>query len=258
MPTFLRLAATEPMSFSESQDLKSLTAKHVDTPEQMQRGRVRCCQQTCKDEAKLEQEAGMPWRQGPHLGRFNKSVCLKNAFFDPTITPTVLLFTTSHDFVSVLWVSDVLTEGVKLACVRMEWRMEVSGSLVATLVCLHLPPCTKETQFIRINREIQFTVKEKTFGERAQRRTYEAEREVPSFTRFSLKRLLRMDAEMLPLASRIPVNMASLLRSDSVKPLRNSSSCRHQNITLILVGWTESKHIFWLQQFKCVAWGEPS
>lgn len=53
MPTFLRLAATEPMSFSESQDLKSFTAKHVETPEQMQRGRVRCCQQTCKDEAKL-------------------------------------------------------------------------------------------------------------------------------------------------------------------------------------------------------------
>lgn len=33
MPTFLRLAATEPMSFSESQDLKSFTAKHGETPE---------------------------------------------------------------------------------------------------------------------------------------------------------------------------------------------------------------------------------
>lgn len=33
MPTFRRLAATEPMSFSESQDLKSFTAKHAETPE---------------------------------------------------------------------------------------------------------------------------------------------------------------------------------------------------------------------------------
>lgn len=31
---------------------------------------------------------------------------------------------------------------------------------------------------------------------------------------------------MLPLASRMPVSMASLLRSDSVNPLRNSSSYR--------------------------------
>lgn len=37
MPTFRRLAATEPMSFSESQDLKSFTAKHAETPEQMQK-----------------------------------------------------------------------------------------------------------------------------------------------------------------------------------------------------------------------------
>lgn len=35
MPTFRRLAATELMSFSESQDLKSFTAKLVETPEQM-------------------------------------------------------------------------------------------------------------------------------------------------------------------------------------------------------------------------------
>ncbi len=35
MPTFRRLAATELMSFSESQDLKSFTAKHAETPEQM-------------------------------------------------------------------------------------------------------------------------------------------------------------------------------------------------------------------------------
>lgn len=41
-------------------------------------------------------------------------------FFDPTISPTVLPFTTSHVFVSVLRVSDVLTEGDKLACVRMK------------------------------------------------------------------------------------------------------------------------------------------
>lgn len=35
MPTFRRLAETDPMSFSESQDLKSFTAKHAETPEQM-------------------------------------------------------------------------------------------------------------------------------------------------------------------------------------------------------------------------------
>lgn len=35
MPTFRRLVATELMSFSESQDLKSFTAKHAETPEQM-------------------------------------------------------------------------------------------------------------------------------------------------------------------------------------------------------------------------------
>lgn len=35
MPTFLRLAVTEMMSFSESQDLKSFTAKLAETPEQM-------------------------------------------------------------------------------------------------------------------------------------------------------------------------------------------------------------------------------
>lgn len=35
MPTFRRLAVTELMSFSESQDLKSFTAKLAETPEQM-------------------------------------------------------------------------------------------------------------------------------------------------------------------------------------------------------------------------------
>lgn len=35
MPTFRRLVETELMSFSESQDLKSFTAKHAETPEQM-------------------------------------------------------------------------------------------------------------------------------------------------------------------------------------------------------------------------------
>ena len=35
MPTFRRLAETELMSFSVSQDLKSFTAKHAETPEQM-------------------------------------------------------------------------------------------------------------------------------------------------------------------------------------------------------------------------------
>lgn len=64
--------------------------------------------------------------------------------------------------------------------------------------------------------------------------TYKVENCVPSLTRFSLKRLLRMDAERLPLASRIPVSMASLLRSDSVKPLRNSSSCQKANINIVL------------------------
>lgn len=49
---------------------------------------------------------------------------------------------------------------------------------------------------------------------------------LPSFTRFSLKRLLRIDADILPLASRMPVSMASLFRSDSVKPFKNSSSYR--------------------------------
>lgn len=33
MPTFRRLAATEPISFSDSHDLKSFTAKHAETPE---------------------------------------------------------------------------------------------------------------------------------------------------------------------------------------------------------------------------------
>lgn len=50
----------------------------------------------------------------------------------------------------------------------------------------------------------------------------------PSLTRFSLKRLFRMEADKLPLASRIPVSMASLLRSDSVNPFRNSSNWRHK------------------------------
>lgn len=35
MPTFRRLPETEFMSFSESQDLKSFTAKQAETPEQM-------------------------------------------------------------------------------------------------------------------------------------------------------------------------------------------------------------------------------
>ncbi len=43
-----------------------------------------------------------------------------------------------------------------------------------------------------------------------------------------MKRLFRMEADMLPLASRMPVSMASLLRSDSVNPLRNSSNYRGQ------------------------------
>lgn len=86
------------------------------------------------------------------------------------------------------------------------------------------------SQVIGDNRgEMHFAV---TLLERTLRHTHETEREVPSFTRFSLKRLLRMDAEMLPLASRIPANMASLERSDSMKPLRNSSSCRNKNINL--------------------------
>lgn len=33
---------------------------------------------------------------------------------------------------------------------------------------------------------------------------------------------------MLPFASRMPVSMASLLRSDSVNPFKNSSNCREQ------------------------------
>lgn len=74
------------------------------------------------------------------------------------------------------------------------------------------------------------------------RQAHEAQRNAPSLTRFSLKRLLRMDAERLPLASRIPVSMASLLRSDSVKPLRNSSSCQRANIETqsCKLIWTES------------------
>lgn len=38
-----------------------------------------------------------------------------------------------------------------------------------------------------------------------------------------------MDADIFPLASRMPVSMASLLRSDSVKPFRNSSSYGTRN-----------------------------
>ena len=38
---------------------------------------------------------------------------------------------------------------------------------------------------------------------------------------------------MLPLASRIPASMASLLRSDSSKPLRNSSNCCEHTNTLL-------------------------
>lgn len=101
--------------------------------------------------------------------------------------------------------------------------------------------------------EMHFTV---THMEKTPRHTHEPEREVPSFTRFSLKRLLRMDAEMLPLASRIPVSMASLVRSDSVKPLRNSSSCRHKNINRRL---NEIRRI-WLQTFPFPykdAWNKP-
>lgn len=75
---------------------------------------------------------------------------------------------------------------------------------------------------------------------------------LPSLTRFSLKRLLRMDAEMFPLANRMPVSMASLLRSDSVKPFKNSSSCRegenqhqaeifHKEV-LGLLTWTYNLH----------------
>lgn len=42
---------------------------------------------------------------------------------------------------------------------------------------------------------------------------------------------------MLPLASRMPVSMASLLRSDSVNPFRNSSSYKERvtnNIDLLV------------------------
>ena len=49
---------------------------------------------------------------------------------------------------------------------------------------------------------------------------------LPSFTRFSLKRLLRIRPDMFPLAKRIPVSIASLLRSDSVNPFKNSSNCK--------------------------------
>ena len=42
---------------------------------------------------------------------------------------------------------------------------------------------------------------------------------------------------MLPLASRMPVSMASLLRSDSVNPLRNSSNCRGQEEKTVITLW---------------------
>lgn len=68
----------------------------------------------------------------------------------------------------------------------------------------------------------------------------------PSLTRFSLKRLFRMEADMLPLASRMPASMASLLRSDSVNPLRNSSNCRGQRenqTSLLCVQVTRVGHL---------------
>lgn len=64
------------------------------------------------------------------------TVCSKNPFFDPTIIPTVLPFPTSHVFVSVLRVSGVLTEGVKLSCVRMK-PDSVQQEWLVTLWLLH-------------------------------------------------------------------------------------------------------------------------
>ncbi len=37
-----------------------------------------------------------------------------------------------------------------------------------------------------------------------------------------------MEADILPLASRIPVSMANLFLSDSVNPFKNSSSCERK------------------------------
>lgn len=117
----------------------------------------------------------------------------------------------------------VLNEGVKII-----WNQKLVWFLNGFALIYH--PVLK--QVIGNNRgEMHFTG---THLEKTLSHIHETERAVPSFTRFSLKRLLRMDAEMLPLASRIPVNMASLVRSDSVKPFRNSSSCRHKNMNLFV------------------------
>lgn len=67
----------------------------------------------------------------------------------------------------------------------------------------------------------------------------------PSLTRFSLNRLFRMEADKLPLASRMPVSMASLLRSDSVNPFRNSSNYRHKN-NICLKSWFLPQSRAWL------------
>lgn len=57
---------------------------------------------------------------------------------------------------------------------------------------------------------------------------------------------------MLPLASRMPVSMASLLRSDSVNPFRNSSSYRERetNNTDLLVHVSLTFFCFTAGQFQ--------
>lgn len=58
--------------------------------------------------------------------------------------------------------------------------------------------------------------------------TLKAECHKPSFTMLSLKRLVRMAGSSVPVASRMPVSMASLACSDSVKAFRKRSSCPGQ------------------------------
>lgn len=119
--------------------------------------------------------------------------------------------------------------------IKMVWNQTMPCKTLFTLWLLNYFALIYHlvlNQVIGNNKEMHFAVTHLEKSTKAH--PWDREREVPSFTRFSLKRLLRMDAEMLPLASRIPVNMASLVRSDSVKPLRNSSSCRHKNINLFL------------------------
>lgn len=69
----------------------------------------------------------------------------------------------------------------------------------------------------------------------------------PSLTTLSLKRLLRIGGGSVPLARRMPVSMASLVCSDSLKPFRNSRSYTG-NDTQADRDEDDNNMMLWLQQ----------